>query len=586
MRPAKPYTTSRVSLSRVAYRFVLGRELDGVKRTNARWRHPGLEPRSGFEHTTWWTRQPYRRRAAIRLAVTAWLIVHAVGVAVDWSATWVTLRVQLLLVGFVVGFVVVHRYRKFSHREGVVVPVGQVVAEWLGYDRHVDPLNLVKVPLSYRTNPDRPIEISLPKHYAETDRRQKQLASHVAGRAGIKSHDYEVLLEGDQPKMLVRAQLVPPDEVMWADDEELRTLVMACWDDSLLCLGRGLYGRPVWVDWKRDSPHLALSFGSGAGKSSLIRFLAAQTVYKGGRAVIMDGGKDGESHESWTRDRNLQLIDGVEFYSSIEEEHEALIAWEAERKRRAQAVLARSGEQFQRTLMVLEERNVTKPALQAYWASIREQGDPIKSPALQAIANLVNAGRSVNINCVASAQRFDAAAIGGGDVRGSFQLRSLARFDEQARKMLIPDILPKPKSSNHEGRCILVLSGEVTDYQAAFLTPDETVELCYSGVAQSDTRIIAPRPKSPVLTHRSPGDSTVLGQVEAAPPRTLMTISQAVQEGILNRSLESARKAGVRGLKGEGTFAPVREKATGGAHLYDVDDLAAWDAEHPVRERA
>lgn len=65
-----------------------------------------------------------------------------------------------------------------------------------------------------------------------------------------------------------------------------------------------------------------------------------------------------------------------------------------------------------------------------------------------------------------------------------------------------------------------------------------------------------------------------------------MTISQAVQEGILNRSLESARKAGVRGLKGEGTFAPVREKATGGAHLYDVDDLAAWDAEHPVRERA
>lgn len=574
--------------ARVIARFVSGRELNGTARTNARWKHPGLEPRNDYEWTTWWTRQSYRRRAGIRLGAVAWLGVHLVALAIDWSTTVVTLRVQFWLAVALVAWVVVYRYRKYAHREGVIVPVGQVVAEWLGYDRHVDPLNLVKVPMGYRTNPDKPIEISLPKHYAEPPRRQLQLASHVAARGGIRSHDYEVLLEGEAPKMLVRAQLVPPDEVMWADDDELREIVMSCWDDSVLCLGRGLHGAPVWVDFKRDSPHIALSWGSGAGKTALLRFLAAQTVYKGGRAAIFDGGKDGESHQDWTRDEAMQLVDGVEFYPTIAEEHDALVAWENERQRRSQAVLARTGEQFQRVLLVLEERNVTKARLQAYWTSIREKDEPLKSPAVQAIANLVNAGRSVNMNCAASAQRFDAYCIGGGDVRGSFQLRSLARFDEQGRKMLIPDITPKPKSSSHPGRAILVVNGEVIEYQAAFLTPGETVGLCRSGVEQTDRRIIAPRPKTPAL-HGSLGERPVLGHprptaIEQAPPvipaadDALMTIKQAVDEGVLSCSLDTARKAAVRAAKGEGRFAAVRDEGPHGAHLYAASDLAAWDS--------
>lgn len=586
MRPAKPYTTSRVSISRVAYRFVLGRELDGVKRTNARWRHPGLEPRSGFEHTTWWTRQPYRRRAAIRLAVTVWLVVHAAGVVADWSATVVTLRVELGLGLLVVGFVVVHRYRKFSHREGVVVPVGQVVAEWLGYDRHVDPLNLVKVPLGYRTNPDKPIEISLPKHYAETERRQLQLASHVAGRAGIKSHDYEVLLEGEAPRMLVRAQLVPPDEVLLSD-ETAAELVRGNDDDSKLFIGLGVHDRPVWIDWNQDAPHLAPSIGSGGGKSTLVRSLAAQTVYKGGRAVIFDGGKDGESHEDWTRDEGLQLLNGVEFYSSIEAEHDALVAWEAERQRRAQAVLARTGEKFQRTLLVLEERNVTMPKLAAYWAGIRcrEDGDPVKSPAIQAIANLVAAGRSVKMNVVAVAQRFDAAAIGGGSVRSNFGLRLMSRFDEQARKMLIPEIKPAPKSSNRVGRAVLCVAGEATDVQVLYMETHEAVDMCRNPMApQASSRIIAPRPKSPALA-ASLGDLPVLGQSQvpsaepvpvpvAKPPERLMKLSEAVAQGVVGMNIEALRKAAQR----PGFPAPWDE-GKAGAKLYDPRALAAWFTE-------
>lgn len=556
-------------------RLVSGRQLNGGRKTNARWNHQGRELRDGAEHAGWWAHQSLRRRAAIRFYVFAWLVTHAVGLAVDFDRMVWTMRVELLIAVLILGWVVVHKTRKAQHHNGWVVPVGAVVADWLGFSRHGDPRDLVTIPLGHRTNPDKPIRIHLPANYREPDRRQAMLAKTVASRAGIKSHDWEVQLEGACPTMLVRAMLVPPDEVMWADDDELRSLVAGCRDDAVLCLGRGLHGKPVWIDWRSDSPHLALSWGSGAGKSTLIRFLAAQTVYKGGRAVIMDGGKDGESHEDWTRDEGLQLINGVEFYPSIAEEHAALVAWEQERQRRSRAKLARTGEQHQRTLIVLEERNITREKLQSYWASIREKGDEARSPALRAVASLVNAGRSVGINCVASAQRFDAAAIGGGDVRGSFQLRSLSRWDEQARRMLIPDITPKPKSSNHPGRAIVVAAGEVTDFQAPYMTAGEAVEWCYSGVDQTDRRIIAPRPKLPEAAETRPAieasDLDEQGETGSQLPHDEpLTLAEAADRfGLTLKVLRNGRER-------DEAFPEPIARGLRGASLYRADDLEEW----------
>lgn len=568
----------------LAWRFVSGQLLSGVEKTNARWSMSGRELRNGYEVAHWWSRQSLRRRAGIRLMAVKWLVTHLWGLWFWWSATVVALRVEVGVAAIMVAWVLGYRYRKYAHREGYIVPIGQVVADWLGYDRHVDPLDLVKVPLGHRTDPDRPVEVKLPLHWRETARRQEQIAGAIASRAGIKSHDFEVIDgDGEAPRMLIRAQLVPPDEVLFAD-EKIAEIVRGNLDDSKLFVGLGVHDKPVWIDWALDSPHLALSFGSGAGKSTLIRSLAAQTVYKGGRAAIFDGGKDGESHQDWTRDEALQLLNGVEFYPSIAEEHDALVAWEAERQRRAQAVLARTGEQFQRVLLVLEERNITMPKLQAYWAGIRsrEDGDPVKSPAIQAVQNLVGAGRSVSMNCVASAQRFDAAAAGGGSVRASFQVRMLSRFDDGARNMLIPEIKPKPKSSNHLGRAILCVGGEATDVQALYMATHEAVDMCRNPeVAQTSQRIIAPRPRTPGLP-QSPGDLSVLGQSQtpaaepvrvpaARPPERLMKLSEAVSQGVVGLSIEAARKAAQRP-----GFPQPWDEGRGGAKLYDPVELAQW----------
>lgn len=580
-RPSLVRTTDAGSWTLIA-RFVSGRLLSGVEKTNARWSMTGRELRNGYEVAHWWSRQSLRRRMGIRLMAVKWLITHAWALAVSPAATIVALRVEGGIAAIMLMWVLGYRYRKYAHREGYIVPIGQVVAERLGYDRHVDPLDLVKIPLGHRTDPNRPVEVKLPLHWRDTPRQQAQFALDIASRAGIKSHDFEVLDgEGEAPRMLVRAQLVPPDEVMFSD-ENIAELVRGNADDSKLLVGLGIYDRPVWIDWVLDSPHLALSYGAGAGKSTLIRSLAAQTVYKGGRAAVFDGGKDGESHQDWTRDDALQMLNGVEFYSSIAEEHDALVAWEAERVRRAQAVLARTGEEFQRTLLVLEERNVTMPKLAAYWAGIRsrEAGDPQKSPAIQAVQNLVNAGRSVKMNCVASAQRFDAAAAGGGSVRASFQVRMLSRFDDGARTMLIPEIKPRPKSSNHLGRAILCVGGEATDVQALYMATYEAVDMCRNpAVSQTSNRIIACRPRTPGLA-ASPGDSAVLGQSQAPsaqlvpvpvakPPERLMKLSEAVAQGVVPMSIDALRKAA-----GRPGFPRPWDTGPNGAGLYDPRELA------------
>lgn len=592
--------------ARVAARLVTGRQLNGERKTNARWSTPGTELRDGAEHAGWWSHLPLRRRAGIRAGVLVWLVLHAAGLLVDFDRTVITLRVQVWI-GLAIGtWVIVHKTRKWSHHTGYVVPVAMAVADWLGQSRHVDPRSLVAIPLGHRTNPDKPVRIYLPATFRESHARQKALAAMVAARAGIKSFDWETLLEGAAPMMLVRHQLVPPDEVLYDDehDARVRELIEGNRDDSRLLLGLGLHEVPVWIDWNQDAPHLALSIGSGGGKSTMVRSLAAQTVYKGGRAVLMDGGKDGESHQDWARDELMRPIPGVDFHPSIAEEHDALVAWEAERARRAQAVLNRTGEVFQRTLVVLEERNLTTPKLQAYWAMVRDKdaGDPVKSPAIQAMANLTAAGRSVKINLVGIAQRFDANVIGGGAVRSSFGLRLLSRFDEQARRMLIPEITPKPKSSNHLGRSILCVQGEARDLQGVYMSAEAAVDLCRRG-EQPDrmpTVVVRKRPHedpvspvSPVeVTPRSPGDSAVPGAdrghlalvpapVEDPPRETLVTLREAWTGGLVGGEWEALRKAAQR----DGFPAHTDEGARG-ARLYKPSALAGWWAAKVERSAA
>jgi len=53
-------------------------------------------------------------------------------------------------------------------------------------------------------------------------------------------------------------------------------------------LGLGAGDKPVIVSLREDSPHIACSAGSGAGKSVLAQTVAVQVLARGGQVVILD----------------------------------------------------------------------------------------------------------------------------------------------------------------------------------------------------------------------------------------------------------------------------------------------------------
>jgi DNA helicase HerA-like ATPase len=95
----------------------------------------------------------------------------------------------------------------------------------------------------------------------------------------------------------LRPRQRPPDTVRFADPDVRAAVEKAKPSAPLIGLTCG--NRPVAVDLDRESPHVLLSAGTGGGKSSTIRALAAQLMHHGATTWVLDAKR--HSH-AWLRD--------------------------------------------------------------------------------------------------------------------------------------------------------------------------------------------------------------------------------------------------------------------------------------------
>lgn len=581
-----------VTASRLVYRFVTGAELDGIRRTNATWRRKGRQVINDEGFVWAWHHLPRGQRAMWRVGGTTLAVLLAAAYWYEPQQTIVALQgvgVFALLV-FAHWFWTTLQTAELKHR--YVGPLAEVLSSRWNFTPPADPTTWITMHRDSRTNADHPVEVLVPADYRESDRQMEQTAKHIARRARIPvdKMDFELAIPGDGPsKLLVRAQEVPPELV----DFEMAKPYLEQATDTRYFLGLGVRGEPAWIDLDLDSPHIAFSIGSGGGKSAAIRTIAAQVLRQGGRVVIFDHVKEGASHASWVYDDHGHLIPGVEFHTDTESVHEALISLEEERSRRSRAVhhakqFKRPLPHFPRIFVVDEEMNSGTGKLTAHWQQLRrdlkaqyDEEHPVTSPAMTAKGSLVNAGREQRITYGAVAQRFDAKYIGGGDVRSSFLVRVLGRFGEDARKMLIPNIDPKPRSSNFPGRVTLAIENEARTVQFAFLEPEQAQEwalggyrtvLEQGGVSDSEhDEAMASRGAEQAEHGSAAGHRTILELPRASepiPPARRITIKQAIEEGIITGSYEAISKAIRRG------GFPTEHGRIGNSVAYHAHELA------------
>lgn len=316
-------------------------------------------------------------------------------------------------------------------------------------------------------------------------------------------------------------------------------------DEFFLGLGAG--NVPVVVSLAEDSPHIALSAGSGAGKSVFARLVAAQVLHRGGSVVLLD--RKG-SH------RALLDLPGVEYCTTAEAMHHALIRVAAVADRRnAEALHQPDGwDPGPRILVIAEELNATIGLLAGWWADNRPKGAPKRSPAIAALADLSFMGRSANANLLAIAQMLTARALGGPECRENFAVRCLARYTTNAAKMLVPEAA-MPRSSRTLGRWQVVVGGTATETQVCFLTAAQV--RAYAGVAD-----VAGGPDRPLS-----GDVVDDTGVDCD-----ITLREAVEERVVPWSLRATAKRLERGVNDPPAPVGLRGKA----HTYRRADLAEW----------
>jgi hypothetical protein len=332
-------------------------------------------------------------------------------------------------------------------------------------------------------------------------------------------------------------------------------------------MGLGRRNTAVPIDLHSDSPHVALSIGSGGGKSIAARNMSVQVLRKGGLVVVLNAKK---SSYNWTRG-----LPNVCHCKTIDDIAAMLLWLNAERNRR-ENVAEISGDIEDvvhvnvgpRILIVFEEQNLTVPKIKR-----------IHPDAYEALGDLNFAGRAARMNMVAIAQRYSAKAAGGGDVRATVNSRILGRYEKSAWKMLAEQF-PMPAPNNTPGR-VQVVTDQVTEAQMPYIGGQEAHDFALSGDVALCIDDMPARcaigAAVPVGQLVKTGPEQQLSQGQApdpalSPPR-LIGLAEAVSEGVVSLSLAAVRK---RRQRDPGAFPPQRD-LRGTEALFDETELMEWE---------
>ena len=141
--------------------------------------------------------------------------------------------------------------------------------------------------------------------------------------------------------------------------------------DDEYVLGLTTDNVPLTVSLADDAPHIAISGGSGAGKSVLVQLIAAQVLRRGGQVTIIDI----KGSHRWAKG-----VPGVNYCITGRQAHDALVHLAELADQRNKDAFDGDDDNFDpgiRHLVILEEVNAGIAILNNYWDGARVKGDPI-----------------------------------------------------------------------------------------------------------------------------------------------------------------------------------------------------------------
>jgi hypothetical protein len=586
----------RAGVHVMTWRWLSGHAMDGRHRTNATWARKSTRVLHVTGHALFWHHWPRRRRAAIRGGLTYAAPALALAVLLAPVATGAVFAAGFLAAAAMLAWLICRRLAQFRHH-----PVHKRLAALAAHQsRYVRPLRgavtptLGAPPTRLEVAPDYSrVVLGLPSAFTGAGKDRDEVVRAVTSKLPIEAPEAMWELQGRKPQVTFLRSQPPPARVSFAEIlPEIRKA-----KPHEIITGIGHKGSIVRLSVDQETPHLGISMGTGAGKSTMARLWAAQMLHHGALLIVLDYKLI--SH-MWARG-----LPNVAYAGTPQEIHD-MCEWLVDEAQRRNNVALHSadirgnvlGDVGPRLWIMAEELNATQNRLAALWRSIREKGDPKRSPASEALDEINFIGRQVRMNQCQIGQRLSVKATsgagGGADAREN--LGALAFHDpkESTWKMLVGDDHPRPAPSGHLGRHILVTS-TVQAFQVAYMTEEEAREFSVAGkvaIPRSDMPCIGGlAPKMPVADvadrpaiERTPSDLGFVADTGGSPTRPAgsATLRELVMAGVIPRTVTAAQRNSTRD---PGHPPPLSLKA-GNAHLYDIAEISAYEtSKQKVRSR-
>ncbi|MEU5900350.1 pRL2-11 [Streptomyces venezuelae] len=494
----------------VVGRFLSGREMDGITRTDATFLKAGTWPLDDVKgriprssYRPGWQRAGGRVLSLSALAGGGWSY---------WQDPEQTLHALEMggagLGGALVVGGVVQAIRGRGMREHLrewVQPLHEALAHPLGIPPTARPTSYLHIPKNFNDD-DAQIKIDLPVALRFDE---AKVAEMIVKKLALQGVSFSWKYDGRKPYVTVKKVNKPPTKVIFADHKVRALVTKAPESAPLIGLERG--DRVVSVDLDSESPHVLVSAGTGGGKSVILRTIASQLIHNGAHGYILDFKR--VSH-NWARG-----VPNVKYCRDIADIHDALVTLGAEGQRRIHAAEQLPDDADPslvgpRCVILLEEINATMKQLNRHWEKIKEKGDPKISPAVDALAEILFMGRAVRMHVLLVAQSATARALGGPEMRENFATRILARYTQNAWRMLVPEVQPAPKSTRHIGRSQVVLGGIAHETQVMFMTDAEARAWAIGGARQAAPVVTLHKAESPAESqgHRVTAHPVHLGK--------------------------------------------------------------------------
>jgi hypothetical protein len=468
----------------LAWRFCVGHHMDGKRRTNYTFLHRATRDHTEHGRASRWAHRAGWERSAYRVGASATALAILYGYLAERTVTEDTVMGAVAACAVGSALRTRYAYRNAQHHRRVVRPLWQsttIVTEpsTVRSDIHAPGDNhkkFITVPRNYHTDSNARVRLVVPLTWEARPQEVKRLTQLVERRLGGQ-WDSVTRLSAFPPVIEFVRSPSPPASLAF---DEMRD-ALDRGKPSEIIIGKGTHNSVVGIDLDSESPHIAISMGTGGGKTTLLMLIVAYLMHHGTERVDIIDPKQ-VSH-NWAKG-----IPGVHIHRTMAEQITAIAAFRARMQNRYDELNIDEYQVFPRQVLVIEEQNSWMKHAKSYWETYRGELDsntrgrtPRVNPAIGDLAYCLFQGRQARMNIISVFQQMTANASGGGDMRENYGAKILARYSPQTWKMLV-GTTPIPRSSTINGRARYALGGHDREVQLILITREQATEYALSGV--------------------------------------------------------------------------------------------------------